>query len=269
MRKVLTGVFLVSVLASGVASAGTWEPPTDAEWERLPAFCMVKKRELAKTDPNALQTGIGMIGPQFQNSHHFCWGLNFLYRYYNNPFSPKAKTSLASAKNEFDYMAEHLLENSSLAADVFLYRGTVNALMKNDSEAASDLRQAISRSPGMARAYLTLADFYSERKLRDKALETVTEGLRHAPESKGLKRRYKELGGKLPYPEPIEAPAQAQAEPDKPAASPAEPDKAATTPADSSTTAPATSAVDTAVDKKPSTEGTSANPYCRFCPDQP
>lgn len=269
MRKVLTGIALASALASGVASAGTWEPPTDAEWERLPAFCMVKKRELAKTDPNALQTGIGMIGPQFQNSHHFCWGLNFLYRYYNNPFSPKAKTSLASAKNEFDYMAEHLLENSSLAGDVFLYRGTVNALMKNDSEAASDLQQAISRSPGLVRAYLALADFYSEHKQRDKALETVTEGLRHAPDSKGLKRRYKELGGKLPYPEPIAAPAQAQAEPEKPAASAAEPDKAAPAPADSSAPAPATTPVDTAVDKNVSTEGGSQKSFCRFCPDQP
>jgi hypothetical protein len=265
MRKVLAEVVLVSVLASGVASAGTWEPPTDAEWERLPAFCMVKKRELAKTDPNALQTGVGMIGPQFQNAHHFCWGLNFLYRYYNNPFSPKAKTSLASAKNEFDYMAEHLLENSSLAGDVFLYRGTVNALMKNDSAAASDLQQAITRSPGLVRAYLALADFYIERKQRDKALETVTEGLRHAPDSKGLKRRYKELGGKLPYPEPIIA----QPEPEKAATVPAEGAGKTEPSADANPAVTQGPASNFPADKAVSTESTPRKGFCRFCPDEP
>jgi len=39
-----------------------------------------------------------------------------------------------------------------------------------------------------------------------KALETISEGLRHLPDSKGLQRRYKALGGKLPYPAPIGKP---------------------------------------------------------------
>lgn len=271
MQKFLIAIFLVSVLGIRVADAGEWAPPTDAEWAMLPSFCMVKKSELNKTDPMALQKGISLIGQQYQNVHHYCFGLNFLNRYYSASFGPKAKTNLAAAKNEFDYMVNHLYSGGSLAGESYLYRGIVNSLMKNDTEALADLQQAVSRSPRLTRAHLALADYYSERKQRAKALEAVTEGLRHVPDSKGLKLRYQELGGKLPYPEPIAAQPEPDNKADKSSEKPAGADAAAGAPAPQAQagSAPVQAATaDKSVDKETSPARPSKNPWCRFCPDE-
>jgi len=224
-------------------------------------------RELHKTDPLALQTGISMIGPQFQNAHHYCFGLNYLNRYYSAPVGARAKSNLSIAHNELTYMVEHLYPNSSLAGEIFLHRGIVNSLMKNDTEALLDLQQAISRKPTLVKAYLTLADYYSERKLRDKALPVVTEGLRYAPNSKGLRRRYQELGGKLPYPVPVVA----QPEPEITVDKPAEVDAGtnAASPKVDAGDISARSATDKAADKETPNQGASNKPHCRFCPDEP
>jgi hypothetical protein len=47
------------------------------------------------------------------------------------------------------------------------------------------------------------ADLHVTTNSPARALETVTEGLCHVPDSKALQRRYLELGGKKPFPEPI------------------------------------------------------------------
>ncbi len=270
MRKFLKVFFLVSVLGIRAANAEGFAPPTDVELTRLPSFCTVKMRE-QRGDRDALQMGVSMIGSQFQNAHHYCFGLNFLNRYYSASFGPKAKSNLASAKNELDYMVNHLYKDSSLAGESYLYRGIVNSLMKNDTEALADLQQAVSRSPRLTRAHLALADHYSERKQRAKALEAVTEGLRHAPDSKGLKLRYQELGGKLPYPEPIAAQPEPEKKEDKPTEKPAVADAAAgaPTPQAQAGSAPVQAATaDKSVGKETLPARPSKNPWCRFCPDE-
>ena len=121
--------------------------------------------------------------------------------------------------------------------------------------------EAIRGNPGFDQAYAELADIQAHDEKPGEALKTVTEGLRHVPGSKPLKRRYTELGGKLPYPEPIApAPAEPQAaQPDEVAspgpASPAEP--AVGGPVEATAVAPVA---------QPKI-GSPDNPYCRFCPD--
>lgn len=264
MRNLLMVCPVLFALVAQVAGAEGFSPPTEIELKRLPAFCTVKMREHSG-DREALRRGIAMIGPQFQNAHHYCNGVNFLNRYYRAPFSAGAGSNLAMARNELDYMVDHMTPGSSIAGEIFLYRGIVNSLMKKDAEAVTDLQQAIARDPTLFRAYLTLADFYNERKQREKALEVVTNGLRNTPDSKGLKRRYKELGGKLPYPEPVVAQPQPKAAPEQPAPE---------APAETGTQAAAVSptqepAVDIAAEKEAATESTPKKEWCRFCPDQP
>lgn len=265
------GRFLVAVLGlilGQAAVAGEWAPPTDAEWQRLPTFCAVKKREIDKTDPNASLTGVAMIGQQFQNVHHFCFGLTFLNRYHASPFGPKAATNLAMAINEFTYMADHLAPGSALASDIFLYRATALALAKRNGEAQADFRRALEHAPRRERAYIAYADFLVATQQKAEALRIVTEGLRHVPDSPGLRRRYDEWGGKPPYPEPIAgAPMPAG---DAPAA-PQRPQPAPRTQGVSTEAAepedPRRAAPPSAADEPG--PGRPASPYCRFCPEQP
>lgn len=231
------------------AEAVDFSYPNDAELRLLPPFCTWKLRGGAAE----YKLGFGLLGEQFKNSHHFCAGLNFLNRYYRAPTGPDAGAMLHRAENEFTYMIDHLAPNSSLGAESFMYRGMVRGLAKKDSAAAADLVRAIALDPRLAKAYLALADFYAARKQQGEALRVVSEGLRHAPASRALQRRYTELGGKLPYPEPLVV----EAAPAPPPASPSAPPAVEMAPAASGDPR---SAVDS--------PALGAKPWCRFCPDE-
>jgi tetratricopeptide (TPR) repeat protein len=265
MRKFFTGISLVVVLGIPVAYAVEYSGPTEAELSGLPPFCAVKMRAM-HGDPEAPRIGESMIGSQFGNAHHYCFGLNYLNRYNRAPYAPGAKSNLAIARGDLNYMVEHLHTNSSLAGESYLYLGIVNSLLKNDAEALLDLMQAVSRNPRLVKAHLTLADYYSERKQQAKALEVVTEGLRHVPDSKPLKRRYQELGGKLPYPEPLVVSPEPVAKAEKPAE-----DVNANNPTNQPVTELSKKMdlpVEKARDKEDAVKGTPKNPYCRFCPPE-
>lgn len=269
MRNFLTGIFMVFVLGVPTVNASGWSPPNDAELKMLPNFCTDILRGQGNPDARArLKPVIG----QLKSVQHYCYGLNFLNRYYRSPHSAGAKSNLAMAHQEIGRVAEIAKTmdpgSAPLAAEVFLNRGIVNSLMKKDSAALRDLLQAASLNPRLAKVHLTLADFYNDRKQRAKALEVVTEGLRHVPDSRGLKRQYQELGGKFPYPEPVVAIPEPVSKTEKPAE-----DVSANNPSKQPVIEPTTK-TNLPVEKVSSKEGTEEgtvigtpkNPWCRFCP---
>ncbi|MEW6415629.1 MAG: hypothetical protein AB1482_10295 [Pseudomonadota bacterium] len=218
--------------------------PTAEEMKVLPDYCR-----------NPGQWG-AILGPSAGWNNHTCYGINWINRYYKSRTGREKRDSLQNALGDFNYSITKLPPDFPLMPEIRMYRGITYALMDRAGEAAADLQQAIRMSPGLVRAYNELADLY-ESKLgqRGKALETITEGLRHNPDVPSLQRRYTRLGGKLPYPEPLARPAPAVAEP------PAAPVQAAPQEA-----APAAGA-GTAQDAEKPKIGNPKNPYCRFCPD--
>lgn len=267
MRNFLAGIFIVYVLGVPTVNASGWSPPTDAELKTLPDFCTDMLRR--QGDPSAKERLRSNIG-ELKSAQHYCYGLNFLNRYYRSPFSAGAKSNLAMAGQEIGRVAGIVKTmdpgSTPLAAEIFLHRGIVNSLMKKDSAALQDLLQAASLNPRLAKVHLTLADFYNDRKQRAKALEVVTEGLRHVPDSEGLKRRYQELGGKLPYPEPVMAIPEPVSKTEKPAE-----DVSANNPSKQPVIEPATKTdlpVEKASNKEGAVMGTPKNPWCRFCPPE-
>jgi hypothetical protein len=114
-----------------------------------------------------------------------------------------------------------------------------------------------------------LADHFHEVGNKQKALEMATEGLKLNPNSKGLKRRYTEFGGKLPYPEAVDKtmPTEASKEEIKSVDTPESlpPLEGATSQAADPTKLTAPTEPTSQVD--PSKIGSPKNPYCRFCPD--
>lgn len=263
MRGFMTSFFMAAILSSPGAHAAAWSPPTDAELKMLPAFCADKLRA---GDPRASRKKwLSIIGSQYDNVHHYCYGLNFLNRYYSAPYSAGAKSNLAMAKAEIGGVVQKLAPGSTLAGEILLHRGIVNSLMKKDAEALQDFLEAVSLNPRLAKIHLTLADYYHDRKQQVKALEALSEGLRYVPDSEALKRRYKEFGGKLPYPEPIVAIPEPEARTEESAKN----DNPNTS---SQPVVEQTNEGDPPVEKpmvnQDSVIGTPKNPWCRFCPPE-
>lgn len=247
------------LMSLAITQAGAVEPwvPTDTEMVSLPPYCKVKM----KSNPGSpdYKTWESTLGKDFVHTHHYCAGINFLTRYYRSRSNEDKRYNLKNAVDNFNYMVDHSSPGYSLMPDVYLNRGLAFSLMQQPGAAMTDLNKAIQLNPNQPRAYNVLADYYAKSKQKGKALETVTEGLRHNPATRSLQRRYTELGGKLPYPAPalaaVAPPVESVAKPD--AAAAVEPTPAGET---GQTPAPLVEAPVT-----PPPIGTPKNPYCRFC----
>ena len=222
----------------------------------LPPYCMAKM-ELGPSSPQ-YKLWARTLGPDFSHVHHYCAGLNYLNRYYRALSPQDKKFNLQNALNNFNYMVSHAAPSFSLMPEILLNRGRVLTLMGNDAQAVNDLKKALEMNPKLIEAYTVLADYYKRTEQQKLALQTITEGLRHIPESRVLRRRYDELGGKKPYPEP-----HAATEP----AADKKPDVAS---GGSSSTPKASEHADAKGGSEPdeTTIGTPSNPYCRFCPPE-
>jgi len=263
MRIVWIGIIAWLMLCIPMSYAVEWSEPNALEIKLLPNFCTVKYRE-HHGDGAALSEGRALMGPQFDNVHHYCNGLNFLNHYYRSQ-GHDAATYLSLAINEFTYMVDHPKPNSPIGAQILLQRGIAYSIAKRYPEAINDLQRAVTLNPKLTQTYITLADNFEKIKARDKALEVVSEGLRQIPDSKVLKRRYDELGGKQPYPEAVvAAPVSQQTEPQEEPTVPVRIHEPSETPTAVNEAGPGAEGQQEGT-TMPS--GTSKNPWCRFCAD--
>jgi tetratricopeptide (TPR) repeat protein len=201
---------------------------------------------------------------------HYCDGLRFLNRAYASMRNKgDMKYYLEVAVDNFNYMLLHTGEGDIRRGEFHLGKARALKLLGRKAEAATEFNKALSYKINSPDAYQELADQFHETGNKRKALEMATEGLSRYPNSKGLKRRYTEFGGKLPYPVVVEE--TVLAEETKPevkteAELGAGPSSEATTgkgPDVSSQTLP----VGRMPQVEPDKIGSPKNPYCRFCPD--
>lgn len=217
----------------------------------------------------AMCEALGMPSHGGQYQGHYCEGLIHLNRAYSS-IGDKRKMgyNLSVAIDNFNYELSRPAKANVKRGEVHVNKARALKLMGRNGEAAAEFNKALSYKLYTPDAYQALADHFREAGNKQKALEMVSEGLKHNPNSRGLKRRYTELGGKLPYPqELIETP-------------PPEESNATGKPKDEpeSIASEGGIAVETADPKKPITNeptplnepakiGSPKNPYCRFCPD--
>jgi len=173
-----------------------------------------------------------------------------------------------------DYVLSHTKPDFYMRPEVHLQKGKALRLYKKEGEATAEFMEAIKGNPELAGAYVELADTQASNKKPQEAFKTVSEGLRHAPDSKQLKRRYTELGGKLPYPEAVVKKSSPTPEGEAlPASRQPLPVSQTSSTADVETSLPAMAAeepVDSTATNAPigpAKIGSPKNPYCRFCAD--
>lgn len=242
-----------------LTSAPTWAILPYAATPAEQAMCSARiYSRLDKSNPNAM------------HMHHYCDGLRFIDRAYA-AMSNKREMHyyLERSIAGFDYVLRATQESYAMRGEVHVSKARALKLMGRKAEAATEYQKALRYKLDSPDVYIAVADFYKESGNKPKALEMVTEGLKINPDSRGLKRRYTELGGELPYPvaEVKTTFAEESKVEDKPEEKPGieQPPRAA-----------ASEAADT---DKPTTQseaipqieapkiGSPTNPYCRFCPD--
>jgi tetratricopeptide (TPR) repeat protein len=260
-------LFLLLVWVGSISPAvalDTSATPNAKEMRIMPPFC-VAKFTLAQGSPewNAWRD---RVGENFIDIHHYCFALVAVNRYWSSRSPQDRGFYLQRALLNYNYVVNAMKPDFTLGAELFSDRGALFMLMGKPGEAAKDFNKALSINPNFAKPYLQLADLHVAIKAPTHALETVTEGLRHLPDSTALQRRYLELGGKKPFPEPIIAkaaePVLEKAIETTPAAETVIEPVPAPAPAASPTSEPA------AASPSALPIGTHQNPYCRFCPPE-
>jgi tetratricopeptide (TPR) repeat protein len=263
-RRLIYVAFLLGLTSTGSGTASAQWRPTAQEMAMLPPYCAARFNE--KSPEFASWRGI--LGEDFIHVHHYCAGLNFLSRARRQVLSQERKDTLSAAVRDMDYVLSHARPEFSLRAEILTNRAVALSMLGRDGEAAADLETAIRLNPRFAEAYRTLADLQAKLNQKQKALETVTVGLQHVPNDRGLQRRYDELGGKKPYPTPVEATAPATV-----LERPASPKNMGAEAAAEGQPPAAKEAGDGVADRAvpaaaPTTQAKKTNPWCRFCPDE-
>lgn len=197
MKRLLCAVVMACALPAGATEQFA---PTQAELMLLPPYCADRiGKGVSANSPAVAQLG----RENWLHIHHYCFALNFVSRA-NRALKPKDKSyNLERAEANFGYVIKATQPQFAMRPQIYVGLGRVRLQQKNASDAARWFNEAIQFNPAYEPAYLALIDLHQQSGQGKTGLEVATDGLRHLPESSALKKLYRQLGGKEPFPEPI------------------------------------------------------------------
>lgn len=243
--------------------------PTPEEMALLPEYCKVRYTDNGRSPE--FRAWMQRVGPKFMGIHHYCTGINYINRYLYRIADKKRDYYLSRALPEIDYVAKDMPPDFPLAGDIYLNRGIALQLMKRDSLAIIDFYKSIEHDPNQVRAYIAIAEMHSKANNKPKALESITTGLRNVPDSKNLQKKYRELGGKEPFPKPLDVAPNSSVDAPVPQIDKGGDAGSVTTPDAGRIQQPVSPSGQEntgkdAGDTQSAPIGAPGNPYCRFCP---
>lgn len=250
--------------AIGTSSAFVLEPFAETPQERAMCSALV----YGGTDRDSRMKLEGQ--DRWLHTHHYCDCIRFRYRALKSLGDRHAVSyNLGVAIGGCDYVLNAVPKDYFLRAKIHVDKGRALKLKGEKTLAVSEFQKAIQSDSREVSAYLELSELEREIGLPKQALDTVIQGLRHNPGVKTLEKSYLSLGGKEPFPEPIQKPVEPEiAKPDEPRGFPdptaptdtAEPTGVAETKHLDADSAPPAAAVD-------ETQQNSGR-SCRFCPPE-
>lgn len=205
-----------NLVGTAVSGSVSKSPLTEAEVKSMPSACitigmgridgvfwveaMVKNKTMFLLDlpENAMAKNANWF-------HHFCWARLAKMRSINAKSRVSRQSEIKSWRMNMQFIVDWTAKQKvSWPYLPVVYTDIAETFLveKNYAQAILHAEKALSLKAGHADAFVILADCYAAVGNKGKALDKATEGLKYVPESKGLKRRYAELGGKLPLPEP-------------------------------------------------------------------
>lgn len=246
-------IALIMALISTPLLAGF--APDTTELKSLPQYCTPR---ILQNDPAGWAAGTAQYGEGWGHMHHYCYALNFINRYYRARDAAAKRDALNQAVGNLDYMLTHTSETYFMRGQFMLDKGRAMILQGNKPRGLVEVQRALSFAPELEAGYRYIADYYRDMGKKGEALKWVTTGLKHIPESGALQRRYKDMGGKEPFPEPLSKPAPPVAQ---------VPQKQGGENNTDTTVIQNPTQVETTPEIVAPKIGTPKNPYCRFCPN--
>lgn len=134
--------------------------PDPNELASLPSYCKAKIG-LASDHPTTLYWK-NIIGKDFVHIHHHCFALADLNRFYSSAHAGERQDYLNRAKNNIDYMMEHVGKQYPLWYDTYLLNAKIAHFDKRHEDALKSLKHALTYKPKGIRAQLLEADIYTE-----------------------------------------------------------------------------------------------------------
>ncbi len=145
------------------------------------------------------------IAKGVKSYHHACRAEVARTRYYRERGADRRSYLAKQVVSEYSFVIEHTEyrpKDWPYLTALYVERGKGHLLIKDNARALADFTEALRLDRKNKDAYLALSNLHEDMGQKAKALEYATEGLRHAPTSSSLQKRYVKLGGKLPYPTP-------------------------------------------------------------------
>ena len=156
---------------------------------------------------------VKQMGHGFWALHHYCWARVHLNRLRTGLADiPNKRWFAQMIADEHMYVVRNVGPDFVLLPEVWSRIGEALLLADNVGGAMEAYATARKIKPGFWPAYTQWATFLVGMNKRKEALDLLTEGLRHAPDSPQLRESFRKLGGvALPPPAPKAEPASASA----------------------------------------------------------
>src|SRR5215470_2693185 len=133
-----------------------------------------------------------IMGPAFDWTHHYCWGLMKTNRALLLAKDKQTKTFYLTAANaEFDFFLNRASppRDFVLLPELFTKKGENLIKLGRGVEGVTELERAIEIKPDYWPPYADLSDYYESTHNVAKAREVLEKGLSFAPDAKALTRR--------------------------------------------------------------------------------
>jgi hypothetical protein len=204
MRRLLIASLLACPLlaTTGTATAVEAFAPTAAEMSLLPPFCA--QRIGGSSSGVGVPAAEQMGKANWLHIHHYCFGLNFVNRARRASNAKDRAYDLGVAKGNYMAVIKNTEPRFWMRPQIYVDLGKVELQLKDAGEAVRWFNEAIKFNPAYLPAYQALIDVLQQAKRNSEALEVATAGLKHVPNSEPLQKAYLALGGKKPFPEPVE-----------------------------------------------------------------
>jgi tetratricopeptide (TPR) repeat protein len=188
-----TRLYLIATFLGGLTLVGAAHAQSSASTPEEHAIC---RAAIPPVPPGA--------SADWMHTHHYCDCILYRYRALRNMGDRNKFTYLlGEASDGCEYVLRAASRSFSLRPRIHIDNARAYALKGNTERASQQYLLAIELKPTEVDAFVELVDLQRKRGHAALALETVTRGLRHNPDAKSLQKRYLELGGKQPFPEPI------------------------------------------------------------------
>lgn len=167
------------------------------ELKYLPPYCRcvasvnMKRYKKEKAKWARIFKSKGERGRDWGHIHHYCYGLTFLSRV--NRGLGKRSYLLGRAESEFGYMIKQASPKFILMPEIHLRMGITKLMMRKDAGALKHFYKAIKLKNDFVPAYIQIIYYYRNHNNAKEALKIARLALKHAPNSKVLRKQLAEL----------------------------------------------------------------------------